>query len=563
MVEDNGYVIERRAPLTERHIEMMLGVLIRKESAFLVARSRLQAETFAEGHRRYAILWSIVDDHYEEFNELPLENHVVAELEVRLDEDPGALSPEGIELLDEYLAMIYRVDEEELKEKVVFRYLKQYLEDRLAERLRSEVNGSRHTPSNLFGLMSTYAEEASSIGTLEPVPLAAPFERGWDRTSSLKVHKVRTWVDDLDDMMQGGTANGEVFGILGPHGSCKTTLGVQIAAQWSANYREAWKARGRQGPLEFVYMFIYEGSLDEMRLRALSHIGQIARDSLEIGDPRALSREGQLHTYEERRFSVELSRGERVFGELERYRIAQRMLNDNFRIVDMTGNDSEHPGRGAGMVDEIRSTIETDGEHHRRAGFEYKVGGIVVDYVGAAVERFIDQSQKASHDNLRHLIGRFPLHSKNKLARSFDCPVCLLHQLSGTANSFAPGKVPKGTDSAECKSFRENLDHNFVVGNPSSEDWAILSLDKHRRGPAMPPVAISIDGRFSTVRSTNGAVVIHNNKLVEAASLRQYAMNPMQSREDEAYSTLPGTDSGADNQTAVVRGNRPGFFGES
>ncbi len=548
-------ITERRAPLTDRQIELMLAVLIRKESAFLVAKSQLTTEKFASLHRAYAVVWSVVCDYYDEFRHMPSEDYIIGEIESRLEEDPDAMSPEESAMLDHYLTWSFKPVLEEMKEGVAFKLLRRYLEDRLIDDARQQLNSSAHTPVNIFGLMQNYSEQASIIGAIEPNPLRQPFPKGWDRNNSLKVTKIKTNMPDLDDFMCGGLGEGETMGLLGPHGSCKTTLGVQVACEWAKAYRKQWKKNGRQGLLPFVYLFIYEGSVSEMRLRALSHTGQIARDSLEIGDPRALSTSAELRRYERDKFAALLRKGDRVLGERTRYKLAQGILNDNFRVIDMTGNDTENPGRGWGLVDEIAGIIRAEVEFHRRRDVEHRIGGIVIDYVGAAVERYIDMAPKASYDNLRHLLSKFPLHAKNKIAMTFDCPVILLHQLSGAANSFTSGKVPKGTDSAECKSFRENLDWNIIVGNPTQEGRALLVLDKKRRGPAKRPVVIQIDGRFSSVLSTDGRWVLdgHTGSIVEAAALRQITTGSGRSRTEErdAYETMPGDDT--DAQTADIR----------
>ena len=546
---------ERRAPLTDRQIELMLAVLIRRESSFLAAKSQLTVDRFASLHRAYAVVWSIVCDYHDEFTDMPNEDYIIGEIESRLDEDPEAMSPEESSMLDQYLTWAFKPPLREMKEKVAFKLLRRYLEDRLIDDARHQLNSSAHTPTNIFGLMQGFTERASIIGAIEPNPLGKPFPKGWDRNESLKITKIKTNMADLDDFMQGGLGQGEVMGLLGPHGSCKTTLGVQVACEWAKAYRAAWKENSRQGLPSYVYLFIYEGSVSEMRLRALSHTGQIARDSLEIGEPRALSTASKLRRYERQKFAAKLRKGDRVFGERTRYKLAQGILNDNFRVIDMTGNDVDNPGRGWGMVDEIASLLRTDVEFHRRRGIEHRVGGVIIDYVGAAVERYIDMTPNTSHDNLRHLLGKFPLHAKNKIAMAYKCPVIVLHQLSGTANSFSPGKLPKGTDSAECKSFRENLDWLIVVGNPTQEGRALIGLDKQRRGPAKRSVVIQIDGRFCSVLSTDGRWVLdeHTGSIVEAASLRQIATVSGGSRTEErdAYETMPGDD--ADEQTADIR----------
>ena len=55
------------------------------------------------------------------------------------------------------------------------------------------------------------------------------------------------------------------------------------------------------------------------------------------------------------------------------------------------------------------------------------------------------------------------------------------------------------TDSAESKSFAENLDFAFVVGNLNEKNQGQISCTKHRRAAGKPGKVIEVDGDFNTV----------------------------------------------------------------
>lgn len=555
--------IGKRPPVTDRQIEIMLAVLIRKKNALVTARSHLFPETFADHHRHYSALWAIALDYYDEFNDMPPEEQLAAEIESRLDQDPTALSEEEIETIDNFLRTAYAVDEQYLLENLAFKYLKEYLEDRLAAKLRNEVSDGYSTSAGMFELLSRYQEEAGSIGTLTPKPLASPFEEGWDNDNASAIHKVASDLPFLSNMTNGGIARGEVLLLMGPHGSCKTTIAVQMACEQALSHYENWdnlRHESPDEPLRYVYMFFYEGTLAEMRMRCLSYAARIARESLEEGDVAKLSRAGSLKDYELKDPKLQAfveGNAVHIPGELERYRLLQQKLNRNLRIVDMTGNDQDFPGRGYGMVDEMVQVIRGEQELAKTQGENRGTALVVIDYAGAAVERHMDHNNIPRDRGLRFLLNKFPMHCKNKLAVAFDCPVLLMHQLSGAANAMNPGKVAKGTDAAESKTVRENTDWCMVLSNPDKDGLCVVTMDKHRRAPSTNNEVIRINGRFCRVDSTDGRYFYDQSqgKIVNRSTL--HSVNSSDSGEGPYSSSddIPGHDDDddiAEAQTAEV-----------
>ncbi len=440
--------------------------------------------------------------------------------------------------------------EEVLKERVAFKFLRQYLEDRLIADLRRDMGNSAFTPVSPSRLLQVYAETASAIATIQPSANPLPFPPGWADDGSSRIEKVPLGQVDFDDFLSDGLGCGEVLGLLAPHGTCKTLLAIQFGCDWAIAQADAWEATAaRQSVAPCVYVFAYEGSVAEMRTRAICHTGEIDKDRLELGDPAENLNRTHLLPYERDLFADRLRRGESIPSERDRSLTAKRKLNRNFRVIDMTGNDPENPGRGWGMVDEIAAIIQADIEFYRRQGMELRIGGVIVDYAGAAVERYIDMAPKVSRDHFRNLLGKFPMHFKSKVAQAFNCPGIINHQLNADANALAPGALPKGTDSAECRTFRENLDFAIVLSNPTSQNLVTAGLDKKRRGPSRPPRVLEIDGRFGTVRTTNGEYVYdaEHRRIVDRESLRGI-MDPgqMQSHFDAD-----------DEQTAWIRAGGP------
>ncbi len=164
----NGYV-ERVAPLTDRQKEMMLMVLCRKESAFLAAKDQLKPEHFSEYESGLATIWSCVLDHYEHFGQLPGEDHLVAEIERRLEEAPDQLSEHEIAQLDQYVERAYLVPADGLKVNVALRLLQEFLREQLALEAQA-LFARRDTPRDLQMLLSHLTTQAQAIDTLLAPP---------------------------------------------------------------------------------------------------------------------------------------------------------------------------------------------------------------------------------------------------------------------------------------------------------------------------------------------------------------------------------------------------------
>jgi RecA/RadA recombinase len=482
----------------------MMTCVVRDPHSFRTAKIGLSSELFAEKHRGFAALWAVVFDYNEEFGGLPDEDYVVGELERRLEEDPDAMTDEGMQELDDFIARAYKLDPKFLDHKTrksCHKHLRQYLEEQMKEDLQATLSSSTYTPTDMCGLLEDYKQAHHRLASLDPEGLDVPFPEGWE-SQGPQVVKRKTGIDYLDWMLNGGKARGEVYGLLGPSGSCKTTLAVQYAVLQAQQDRSEWRAatkRGEKAELPITYYFFYEATLAEFRVRALSCHGQIDRTTLENGEYDKLSTRDNLKPYERRRWQLNLKRGNQVMSESERFKRAQKILNLNLRLIDMTGNDEKNPGRGWGMVDEIAQIIQMDLDQRRARGQACRVGSIVIDYAGAAVKRFLDHEGKDYQSNIRHYIGSFGMQCKNKLAIAYDCDVLVLHQFSGKANSMAPGVLPASTDAAESKNWRENLDFSLLVGNPNNDHFAVFGRDKARRAARVNNIVVKINGKLSRV----------------------------------------------------------------
>ena len=550
--------IIRRPPLTDREKELMLVVLVRNQEAFEAARPQLTYEHFNEYETYLSVVWQVVCEHFDEHNELPAGEHVTTAINARMREDEMLMvAKEEVEALDHFLAWAFWMEESALRVNVAMSYLRRFLQEKLARKVQG-VFSEGYMPESMFSLMQTFTEQASKLEVLDSAGLDEPFAEGWDDPEEVP-EKVTTGLDFLDTFMGGGAAIGETHGVLGPYMGGKTTIFVQLSVALAEHFYTQWEASEQRGVRKVVYYFTWEEPPFSLRLRALSSSGRISRDNLEKAleahDYTLLSTTGALEEYERRLFADKLEQGEPTPGEIERFSAAKETLNQTWRIVDMTGNDPKHPGRGIGLVDEVVAVIQQDQATLKRRGENCGVAGVFVDYVGAAVERHIDAND-INRDQLRHFINQWPFHMGQKVGVKFKCPVWSAHQLSPQANTKRPGETPKHTDSSEGRAFGQNVDFCFVLGNSTQDNILLCACTKHRRrekpkGPAI----LKLEGILSRMVDQSGKYVRKGGDIVRRDEARQ--VTDGSARGSDQPTDIPGGDDQerVASQQAAIRGN--------
>lgn len=513
----------RRLPLADAQRDCMFIGLLRSALSLERAKAVVKPEHFTTEEAWLATIWSLATAHYDEYGQLIDKESLLANFNARVDADPDAYSDDDLDDADNFVSSLYGVEDGAISDRLVFNWLRHFLEDRHLRRVR-ETLLSPSVPLDPRSMFAGWADELNSLQTLTAGPLRRSFEAGWDDDSAPVVIR-STGIGFLDQLLEGGAGRTEANGLLGPFSGGKTLLGVCLSTQSASMAYEDWMQNGQEGTCGVSYHFSWEEPLNGLRLRAISYLAQIPRKTVSAvltnKDYGLLSRGSSLKPYERRRYAEALRRGDRVLGEYERFQASVLRLNKCWRIVDMRGSDPDFPGRGAGSIPEVASIIKHDVETSRANGEPIHVDLVIVDYVLAAVERYLD-SQNLNRDELRHHINRFPLQAKYKIGVPFNCPVWLLHQLSTDAQSYAPGHVPKMTDSAEGKAFGENLDFLFGFGNRDRENLAVFAKLKSRRVKNDPPIVVKVDGNLCCMwdKSNQYTVDTQSRAIVPASSQR-------------------------------------------
>jgi hypothetical protein len=481
-----------RSLLGVQERNFMLINMMRRQDAFDRARQHLRTDHFTPEEKWISTIWSCVGEHVDEFGELPGKEALIAKFNARFEEDPDEYSDDDLQEAEDFIATMYAMDESSFNDKVAFGWLRKFLEDRLVDQIRSALTTST-TPQDMRSKLTAWNDQAADYQALEGKRVSKAFPENWDKSDTAFISKRTTGISFFDSYMGGGDAAGESYGMLGPYAGGKTTAAVMLTTARALLAYNAWLRAGKQGSYGLSFHFTYEEPLGALRLRALSYMAKIPRGTLEQAvetqNYGLLSRTGNLKPYEQRRFRTALQSGQAVQGEFQRFRWAQRVLNQCWRVIDMTGSDEEFPGRGSGLVDEVAAIVRQEVSLAARDGEPVHVDLVLVDYVLACIERHTDDREA-----LRHLIRNFPMQMKHKVAIPFSCPVWSMHQLDTTAQALAPGRMPNKTNASEGRAFAERLDFLFAIGNATREGNAAFGPLKVRRVKMEGPIVVQLDG---------------------------------------------------------------------
>jgi hypothetical protein len=479
---------KHRPPITSEERLWMFAVAIRLPQVFEQTVDLVTADVFTENELWLSLVWDIAREHFQKRSRLPSPKFIANMCNARVKLNPDALGDADVPKLNKFLKLAADLDEEDLDVMGALDSFQRFMEDRLKSRIR-EAMSLPQTPVLLADTLSEYSEKASALLKLTSRGLQIPFVEDWNAETKIG-KRSPTNITFIDFFMNGGTAPGESYGLLGPYGSGKSTLAVMVSAEAARAEFERWETSGRTGIPAKAYHFAYESTKADLQILSLSYLAAIPRTRLELlisgRDLSLLSREGDYQDYERKRFRRELEQGLNPDGEYRRFNKAIDALNQCSRFVDMTG--SNIPNRGNRLVTEISEIIKHD---IARSGAGCLT--VVVDYVLAAIRGHLKYSGK-DRSEARTLIQDWPLDMKQQVALRFDCATWSLQQLNSESNAMPPGHLPKMTDAAECRSFAENCDFVFVMGVPTRNGQLPFAAQKHRREGDKKPIVLTLRG---------------------------------------------------------------------
>lgn len=506
-------VVAKQAPLTTNAKNTLLACLTRSQDAFEQAYGRVTEDHFSDSEQHLKLAWSLLCKIYDEIGELPNRDIFMSEAQDLLDSaDKGAHTEEDVVTLEAWIDWTYDpaivTTKLEAKDMTwITSRLRRLLREQLVIDLHNKVVNNGRVVTSLGPMLDSYQEKAASIESLTTEKTSVAFPEGWDKTAGIKIYS--TSIDCLDKFTNNGDAAGEVYGLMGPFGSCKTTVAVMRAVEAARTSHAMENSPDWDGVTRLSFMFSYEARLDELRQRIISYAAGIPRDSVEsmgTTGKEMLSTAQSLKPYELADQHTSVETGSLVQGEQERMDEVIPWLNKYLRIIDMTGHAEGNKGAGNGYIEEIAAKIKN--ELLSETDLKLQPFVVVVDYVGIMCKRYLAAKNK-DESQLTNLVTAAGGRAANLIAKRFNCAVWLLHQLNGESNSKSAGTMNKHTDAANSKSFAENLDFAIQFGTPTIDGLCQVVCTKHRRFKAMPPMVIRIVGEFNKIEPADSKYKIN------------------------------------------------------
>ena len=509
--------MSQRSRLAAHEYRQIIKALCNSTELFSMFREQLGVHHFGSCET-YSVVYSVLSDFYSEHKTLPTKEIAFIEIESVLSKFPDEhFSVEELEDLESFLDIEYAPDTLELSSK---HWAISKIKNLLEEHLLGDIVA--HSSSNLVttqlpDLLENWVKESGSIESIgaHSAGESLTFDTGWDTAEPLMLRS--TGLSFIDDFMCGGQTGGEVYGLMAPFGTCKTTIASMLCVNDAVHAQSvALEEPSRVGLSVFA---TFEAPKNpEILHRILMYKAKVQRGSLAAMGLEGVSAlnddESSPLDYEKRKFKQHIADG--MF-KPEASRVAEviPVMNTHTFILDLTGSDPLFPYAGTGGLREIKQRLEAELDVRKREnpGNEYYISSIVVDYVGAMVRKQMAE-ENVDVSQIRHKITAAGIQGK-EMSQHFRCPVWLVHQLSGQANSALKiGATLHHTDAAESKSFGENLDFCYVVGNLNERNQGKFACTKHRRAPKKPPKVIEVDGEFNHVFSRDDLYIDPNRSVI-------------------------------------------------
>ena len=294
-------------------------------------------------------------------------------------------------------------------------------------------------------------------------------------------HNIKsTNVEFIDRLLGGGTRAG-VYGILGPSGVGKSVLANMIAAN-GATGKSIFKT-----PLYTelpCILFDFHNGRSRTVQRVISHIGRIRRDDVGCESE-------EFQEYEDERREELPAEDGLLIPSCERRYLALKAV---YKQLFVWSDDDEQPAFSS------RATPEWITDQITQTAFQQRgLGGIVID----GARHVWSASKDETNLSEREFLEQFVTKSCRTLARRFQCPVWITHQIASAQCGSPPTTQLTHGDAAECKSFTDGMDACLEMRsasdlNPESV-FSIQCITGDRTRVSRERISLKHDRDFSTI----------------------------------------------------------------
>lgn len=404
--------------------------LIRSKHVVDKIRSILQPDDFNRREERaYRMLWAISRDWYNAQKSLIPREYLTLEVKSRIGDSFATISKEEEQEIWNSIETIYAASEDLLVPEKMLEYAQQFLSERRVKPTLQRL-GSMDVDDLFDGEFSKLQKEhgATRLSKAKScdylfTPGAVELEQNFVFTP--------TGVQYLDALMPG-IAPGKSYGILGPSGGGKTTIGGELAVA---------VARQRK----YVAYFSYEVPVvPELRNRIYGCAGLIPRDIL-----RDIKHLKDMPEQYKQTLNEQLG----IWGQY-------------IKMRDVTGS------AGASGAEGIRAELDalaSAGEH---------VEVVIIDQLMSMVDIWIGANNEDFSN--RRVLMQHIVEEIRSLTGPMNCCTFILHQVDTKVKGASPSRRPRKGDAMEDKSFDNNMHFCIQLGTADTKGCCWLADPKAR-----------------------------------------------------------------------------------
>lgn len=441
---------------------------------------RLKPEDFNRaGEGPYGLLWEVSCDWWKQHSSPIPQRHLRVKVQEYLDGDPSRFTNNELKALSQTVAELYGVSEDNIVPSAARQYIEDFLEERqVRPQIQELIDADKgkelrdkldKVQQDLRDTRLTVAEDLSHMLSRDGVVVLRK-----DRRTS-------TGIPFVDRLMNGGVAANQIYGIIGPSGGGKTTLGIQALCEMAKlGHRSA--------------LFSYETAVNpEIVKRIYGYMGDIPRDDLRQVDQIKELAAPQL---------------ERLYGAFEQY-------GKNIVIKDMMSGTSMSGGRvGCGW------TTELEAELKREAKKNGPIKVVVIDQLLSMVGNYltaegIDLQEARLY--LKETINHLKLIGQPS---NMNCCFFVLHQVNNIVKGAPPMRKPRQGDAAEDKAFENWMHFTLQLGTHDTDGLCWASNTKARDSDR-EDLIVQIDPKLWRINWEEGRYMAGDSRFIEVVAEQQ------------------------------------------
>ena len=545
-------VNENDAP-TEKEKIRALRVFICNINVQKFVREVFRPDLIGQENPAYAEVIQLICWFVDKYDRLPLHEEICGIIERRRERYGDYVAPDVFDEVYELVAFVktpnqrserYAADRllQDMAISIIKRWSMHLATVNLTSSLFSELQGGSKNIDRVNTLVKSFETAKTRLEGLDSPLIDELFFDGLGVPPD--VTYVPTGVSVIDKHVGGGLLGGEMLLFMGPFGSCKTTFAVMAACNMAKACQRIFTAQ--QGPFlthpdgtavqkcPVVFYVSTEATRNEFQQRCLTFLAEVPRE-------RILESRGDLNFFSDsdvptQPYEHEIEAQKRdalrqhnlnpdIFGcsmryvsERQRINTAIELLRKHLLFVEFMDSNSKFKQYGKNGVADIQTIMD----NHMRMNAELYPYAFVLDHVSALANRICEK--KDSFDNMHLVINTVGRSLSEKIAKTYNIPALVMHQLTGKANKMARNIATQidHTDGSQSASIGEFADVAVTTTRPSGQEQIVkFAFTKVRRGaPVMQNPLVKVDGKFSRLIDYSDKLVLDGDMVIAKSDTR-------------------------------------------